>query len=241
MQVINLTVENQIITPDCITRVVVAGAKSQVYAQFTLDAEWNGLTVVVIFANDFYDNGQGVEKIWTGEPMEIPPEVLVSGTLRIGLNGFGEDGILMLPTAYMPNGIRVYRNGGLIALQSETTTPALWEQALGQIGQISELETRDKTSLVAAMNEVRSSAYAYTQNAPSIQDGNWWLWDIEQGEYVDTGQRAQGPVGPVGNVMYATFTIDPATGILVMTTPDGYTGPEFAINEDGYLEVQINA
>lgn len=40
--------------------------------------------------------------------------------------------------------------------------------------------------------------------------------------------------------MYATFEIDPETGILTMTTPNGYTGPEFEI-VNGYLEVSISA
>lgn len=59
-----------------------------------------------------------------------------------------------------------------------------------------------------------------------------------QGEKGDTGDT--GPQGPAGNVLYATFDIDPATGQLVMTVPDGYAGPQFAIN-NGYLEVSISA
>lgn len=47
------------------------------------------------------------------------------------------------------------------------------------------------------------------------------------------------PQGKTGNVMYATFAIDPETGLLTMTTPDGYTGPTFAI-VNGFLEVSIN-
>ena len=47
------------------------------------------------------------------------------------------------------------------------------------------------------------------------------------------------PQGKTGNVMYATFSIDPETGLLTMTTPDGYTGPVFSI-VNGFLEVSIN-
>lgn len=50
----------------------------------------------------------------------------------------------------------------------------------------------------------------------------------------------KGDKGDTGNVMYATFDIDFDTGELVMTIPDGYTGPTFAINnETGELEVSI--
>lgn len=48
------------------------------------------------------------------------------------------------------------------------------------------------------------------------------------------------PQGKTGNVMYATFSIDPETGLLTMTTPDGYSGPVFRL-VDGILEVSINA
>ena len=48
------------------------------------------------------------------------------------------------------------------------------------------------------------------------------------------------PQGKTGNVMYATFSIDPETGLLTMTTPDGYTGPVFSI-VNGFLEVSVNA
>lgn len=46
---------------------------------------------------------------------------------------------------------------------------------------------------------------------------------------------------PKGTISYATFDIDPLTGILWMYTNDGYTGPEFFVNENGELEVMISA
>lgn len=48
-----------------------------------------------------------------------------------------------------------------------------------------------------------------------------------------------GPVGPVGNVLFATFALDSNSGDLIITTPDGYTGPVFNINTQGILEVNI--
>lgn len=44
--------------------------------------------------------------------------------------------------------------------------------------------------------------------------------------------------GEKGNVNYATFEIDPATGLLSMFTDSEYTGVSFAIS-NGYLEVTI--
>ena len=65
------------------------------------------------------------------------------------------------------------------------------------------------------------------------ENGNWWVWDEETGEYRDTGTFAR------GDTMFATFDIDIKTGSLVCTTPDKYTGPSFSL-ENGELYVNIN-
>lgn len=82
--------------------------------------------------------------------------------------------------------------------------------------------------------ESAETAQEYSGKPPIIQNDTWWTWDAEKKEYVDTGEAAR------GDVMFATFAIDPETGLLTMTTPDGYTGPTFAI-VNGFLEVSINA
>lgn len=78
------------------------------------------------------------------------------------------------------------------------------------------------------------TAQEYSGKPPIIQNDTWWTWDADEQKYVDTGESAR------GDVMYATFSIDPETGLLTMTIPDGYTGPTFAI-VNGFLEVSINA
>ena len=82
--------------------------------------------------------------------------------------------------------------------------------------------------------ESAETAQQYSGKPPIIQNDTWWVWNAETGQYEDTGESAR------GDVMYATFEIDPETGILTMTTPNGYTGPEFEI-VNGYLEVSISA
>lgn len=37
---------------------------------------------------------------------------------------------------------------------------------------------------------------------------------------------------------FVTFGVDPATGRLIMYTPDGYSGPEFGV-KNGHLEVTV--
>lgn len=82
--------------------------------------------------------------------------------------------------------------------------------------------------------ESAQTAQEYSGKPPIIHNDTWWTWNADQGKYVDTGESAR------GDVMYATFDIDPETGLLTMTTPDGYTGPTFVI-VNGFLEVSISA
>lgn len=86
---------------------------------------------------------------------------------------------------------------------------------------------------------------------PITKNGTWWIWDPETNAYVDTGdsslgeqgpqgiQGIQGEQGPPGNLLYATFAVDPYTGVLTMCAPDDYDGPQFVLN-GSYLEVVVN-
>lgn len=83
--------------------------------------------------------------------------------------------------------------------------------------------------------ESAEHAEQYSGKPPMIQDGTWWIWNADTQEYEDTGEAVR------GNVMFATFYVDMETGDLIMITPDEYMGPNFLINEDGYMEVSVNA
>lgn len=76
-------------------------------------------------------------------------------------------------------------------------------------------------------------AEQYSGKPPVIQNGTWWTWNAEKQVYVDTGESAR------GNLMYATFFVDPASGELYMVTDNEYTGPGFRL-VDGNLEVVLN-
>lgn len=94
-------------------------------------------------------------------------------------------------------------------------------------------------SATAAGNSAESAAESaetaqqYSGKPPIIQNDTWWVWNAETGQYEDTGESAR------GDVMYATFAVDPLTGLLTMVTPDGYSGPVFSLI-NGHLEVSIS-
>lgn len=77
------------------------------------------------------------------------------------------------------------------------------------------------------------SAKEYSGKPPIIQNGTWWTWNASMGKYVGTGEVAK------GNVMYATFMVNPTTGELWMYTDTDYAGPTFRI-VNGNLEVVLN-
>ena len=124
--------------------------------------------------------------------------------------------------------------GFAIQAVSQYVEPA--QQAAQQTQQAATNAAKSETNAAKSATEAAESAQSaqeYSGKPPIIQNDTWWTWDAEKKEYVDTGEAAR------GDVMFATFAIDPETGLLTMTTPDGYTGPVFSI-VNGFLEVSIN-
>ena len=154
MQILHFTVNGQNIHAETQDLLVVEGSRRYVYAAFALDDAWDGLTVCALFENDSL-HSDAVKKIITQEPVEVPPEVLVTGRLRIGLVGLADDGAVRLTTKRMFDAIPVYQSGGTGGEDAQTVTPELWEQSLSAIGSLGELETENKSNLVAAINEAR--------------------------------------------------------------------------------------
>ena len=93
---------------------------------------------------------------------------------------------------------------------------------------------KDAAGSAGEAAESAETAKEYSGKPPIIQNDTWWTWDAETQEYVDTGKSAK------GDVLFATFEIDPVTGILTQYTPDLYNGPTFAV-VDGHLEVTVSA
>lgn len=79
-----------------------------------------------------------------------------------------------------------------------------------------------------------SAAKQYSGKPPIIRDGRWWVWNADVQEYTDTGEAAR------GNLMFATFFLDTATGGLYMYTDNEYTGPKFRMDGPD-LEVVLSA
>ena len=54
------------------------------------------------------------------------------------------------------------------------------------------------TETIAALNTAVGKAETAITHYPKVQDGNWYVWNVTTGEYVDTGIEAQGEKGEPG-------------------------------------------
>ena len=172
---------------------LVAGTVNEYTARFTFDESWDGYQRTAVF----YCNTVEREQLLTDDACTVPWEVLVAnGYLRVGLYGT-KDGS-RLPTIWTER--RLYINPGAGPTQeAEDPSPTLVEQILGRMGDLSALKTQDKSSLVAAINEVWSSGGsggASVTDADINEDGHLII-TLSTGKQIDAGY-AVGPAGAAG-------------------------------------------
>lgn len=133
--------------------------KGQIGAQvqFTFNDHWTNMKKIAVFKRC----GKTIDVMdseWAGDIVTVPSEMTEEAGLQVyvGVYGVSEDGKRITPTLYAPL--------GAVALGADpngdpSTDPTLpvWAQIQAQIGDLSNLSTEDKTSLVAAINEAAKS------------------------------------------------------------------------------------
>lgn len=185
-----------------------------------LDPEWEGLTVRIHWLNV----ASGVEKVVLLErdqPNTIPWEVLTDlGELRMGLVGLDGETVIK-PTIWITYG---YVSDGVdpeSGSDPQPPTPS-WEQ---QMVALAEAAANAAKEAKETADNLRASAEAGEFNgdpgpagppgkSPIIQDGNWWIWDVEAQEYRDTGVAASGGGG--GTTDYNKLTNRPSIGGIIL-------------------------
>lgn len=130
---------------------LVAGTVNEYTARFSFDADWDGYQRVAVFNAD----GTEREQLLTDDTCEVPWEVLLPGAcLKVGVYGT-RDG-QRLPTIWTTH--RQYINDGAGPTdEAAAPSPVLAEQMLQRMGDLGQLQTEDKSSLVAAVNEVKET------------------------------------------------------------------------------------
>lgn len=209
---------------------LVAGTVNEYTARFTFDADWDGLQRTAVFSCGDISR----EQLLTDDACTVPWEVLVSnGYLRVGVYGT-KDGS-RLPTIWTER--RLYINPGAGPTQEAADpSPTLVEQLLARMGDLAALKTEDKSSLVAAINEVWSSGGsggASVTDAAINEDGHLII-TLSTGKTIDAGY-AVGPAGDPGAAgkdgkdgvgiqsveQTTTSTEDSGINIVTVTKTDG--------------------
>lgn len=135
--------------------------------EFVFDSAWDGLAKTAVFIA----GSEQRDVLLTGDTCIVPWEVLKTAgyQLYIGVYGTNAAGTLVIPT--------VYANCGGIAAGAdpsgdESTDPTLpvWAQVQSEIGNLDELETVDKSSLVAAINEAAQSGGGGTSDHAQLEN-----------------------------------------------------------------------
>ena len=152
--------QQQILGVRRIPRIVVAHSCGHVLLKLRFDDEWQDCNITVLLTNSGAGT-QATELLWKGVPLEIPAALLVSGELKISCVGLITDSRgktrRRLTTKRMEEGIRIHAAAAQEGFAPGQELPGLWEQTLAEMGPLQNLQTANKTSLVAAINEALRS------------------------------------------------------------------------------------
>ena len=188
------------------------------------DPAWDGLQKTVVFRSAVTK-----DVLAAGNEVVVPAEVVSRAgvNLYMGVYGVGADGRMVIPTIWTELGLV---HGAAAPSGDSSTDPSLpvWAQIQAMIGNLDDLDTVAKSSLVAAVNEAltRSGGEVDPATVQKIVDdylkanppaagkdgitptigsnGNWYIGDI------DTGKPSRGADGAVPDIQVGTVTTLPA-------------------------------
>lgn len=156
---INITLEGSRLRIADQQPILADGSVKTVKFRVAANADWDGLSITVIFRR-VYAIGEDARSVVVGDvaaSYDVPHEVLHDGYLYIGAIGVASNGEVRLTTAKLDQPLRVYASEDLAADASGSVTPSVADQILSIIGSVSNLDTDDKSSIVAAVNEIHGA------------------------------------------------------------------------------------
>lgn len=146
--------------------VIAAGSANTVHFRLETDAEWNGLSITMVFRRVFAAGVDARSVIAVpGTMYPLPPEVLHAGWLFIGAKGVAQNGQVVLTTAKMEHPLQVNESEADAAASSGSITASMADQILALIGSVSNLDTVNKSTVVDAINEINTNVYQLSTRA----------------------------------------------------------------------------
>lgn len=130
---------------------LVAGTVHIYTAAFVFDSAWEGYTKTAVFRGGDVER----ERLLTDDACTVPWEVLIAGKhLRVGVYGTKDD--IRLPTIWTER-TQYINSGAGPTDEAAEPSPTLVEQLLTKVGNLDSLKTEDKSSVVAAVNELKET------------------------------------------------------------------------------------
>lgn len=113
---------------------------------------------------------------------------------------------------------------------------------------VEDVDSSILSGAIAAALAAADAANAAAGHAPYIgENGNWWIWSADAGDYVDSGTAATGPQGLPGQdgqdgvdggILYPSFEIDAAMH-LKMSDAGSDSNRRFELDEAGHFKMTI--
>ena len=121
----------------------------------SMTADWDGLTLMAVFTDGTVT--VDVTNIAAATEITVPHEVMTTAGRTVSVGLYGTDGTSVVLTTNMCRLCRI--DSGAEPSGDSSTDPTLpvWAQIQSQIGDLSDLTTEDKTTLVGAINEAAES------------------------------------------------------------------------------------
>ena len=173
---------------------VVAGAVNHYELNISFDDDWDGLTKTVVLEN----GDVKVELLYTGG-MVLPWEVCKEGGLLLSVRGtktLADGRTQVVRSARMAKPIPVEPGGSEEGQAPSGFTPELAEQVLAVLGDLAALLTTNKSTMVAAINEIYQEAGIESiRFKETDSDGNnVYTVNLSRGERYEI----KAPIGPRG-------------------------------------------
>lgn len=173
---------------------VVAGAVNHYELNISFDDDWDGLTKTVVLGN----GDVKVELLYTGG-MVLPWEVCKEGGLLLSVRGtktLADGRTQVVRSARMAKPIPVEPGGSEEGQAPSGFTPDLAEQVLAVLGDLAALLTTNKSTMVAAINEIYQEAGIESiRFKETDSDGNnVYTVNLSRGERYEI----KAPIGPRG-------------------------------------------
>ena len=138
-----------VVEPELLT----SGSVNVNMVSIEFSADWDGLSRVAVFASSTTQISIALDST---NQCFIPWECLVTPNLNLRVGVYGMQGTtIVLPTIWASLGI--IRPGVTTGAEPSPPTPDAYQKVLAEIGNLEDLTTADKSSLVAAINEVHET------------------------------------------------------------------------------------